>query len=119
MLCSVPSAPFNRVRKIGLTLPGVEAAIRYDGASILKMDGKFMCGIATHPSAEPGTLVVKFDIEERQLLLDDAPDVYYLTEYYRPYPVLLARLAQLDADALRDLLSVSRRVVQRQSARRR
>lgn len=114
-----PSTSWNAVRSVGLGLPGVEAAIRYDGASILKVDGRFMAGLATHPSAEPDTLVVKFDVDERQPLLEDAPEIYYLTDYYRPYPVLLARLARLDADALRDLLSVSRRTVLRKSARRR
>jgi hypothetical protein len=47
------------------------------------------------------------DEEQRQWLLEDAPETYYLTDYYRKYPLLLARLSRLDGDALRDLLSVS------------
>ncbi|SRR6266508_4005746 len=104
------SDPFAVVRRIGLTLPDVEAATTYDGSSRLKAGGCFMAGLASHPSAEPGTLVVRYDLEERELLLEDAPGTYYLTDYYRQYPLILARLSTLDDDALRDLLSVSRRL---------
>ena len=103
-------SPFDRVRSIGLELPGVEAARRYDGSPVLKVGGCFMAGLATHPSAEPGTLVVRADVDERQWLLEDAPETYYLTDFYRKYPLILVRLAQVDRDALRDLLSVSRRL---------
>ena len=101
---------FSFVRTVGLGLPGVEATTRYDGSPGLKVGGMFMAGLATHPSAEPNTLVVRADVEEREALLEDAPDVYYLTDYYRKYPLVLARLARLDRDALRDLLSMSRRL---------
>jgi hypothetical protein len=101
---------FKIVRTVGLALPGVEAATRYDGSPRLKVGGAFMAGLATHPSAEPDTLVVRADLEHREALLEDAPDTYYLTDYYRPYPLVLARLRRLDRDALRDLLSMSRRL---------
>lgn len=101
---------FATVREVGLTLPGVEYDIRYDGSPRLKVGGRFMAGLASHASAEPGTLVVRADVEEREWLVDDAPETYYLTDYYRKYPLVLARIARLDADSLRDLLSVSRRL---------
>jgi hypothetical protein len=69
-----------------------------------------MAGLATHPSAEPGTLVVRADLEHRDVLLEEAADTYYLTDYYRRYPLVLARLRRLDREALRDLLSMSRRL---------
>ena len=69
-----------------------------------------MAGLATHPSAEPGTLVVRFSVEDREALLEDAPETYYVTDYYEPYPVVLAGLAQLNRDALHDLLSISRQL---------
>ena len=102
--------PFDVVRRVGLTLPRVEAATRYDGATVLKADGCFMAGIATHPSAEPGSLVVRADLDEREALLEDAPDTYYVTDYYRRHPVVLVRLSRIDQDALHDLLSVSWRL---------
>ena len=63
-------------------------------------------GPGEHPSAEPNTLVVRADIEQREALMEDAPGIYYLTDYYRRYPLVLARLAQMDHAALHDLLSV-------------
>lgn len=98
---------FAIVKSVGLALPGVEAVTRYDGSPMLRVRGCFMAGLATDESAEPGTLVVRVSVEERQGLLDDAPDTYYLTDYHRKHPVVLARLARLDRDALRDLLTVS------------
>jgi hypothetical protein len=101
---------FETVRAVGLTLPGVEAATKYDGSPVLRVGGCFMAGLATHRSAEPETLVVRASFEEREWLLEDAPGTYYLTDYYRSYPVVLARLSRIDQDALRDLLSVSWRL---------
>jgi hypothetical protein len=106
----VVRARFDVVRNVGLTLPGVDATTKYDGSPVLKLGGCFMAGLASHSSAEPGTLVVRYDVEERVGLLEDAPDVYYLTDYYRRYPLVLARLARIDRDALHDLLSVSWRL---------
>ena len=101
---------FAAVKRVGLTLPGVEAVIRYDGSPTLKAGGCFMAMLATHHSAEPDSLVIRIDPAERQLLLEDAPETYYVTDYYERHPVVLARLSQLNSDALHDLLSVSRRL---------
>jgi hypothetical protein len=107
------------VKAVGLSFPGVEAGIKYDGSPILKAGGCFMAGLASHPSAEPGSLVVRMDLEERDWLLADAPDTYYVTEYYRPYPIVLVRLARVNHDALRDLLAVSHCLALDKSRRRR
>ena len=101
---------FKRVSLVGLKLPHVKAATRYDGAPVLKMRGCFMAGVATDPAAEPCTLVVRVAMEDRDALLEDAPETYYLTDYHRRYPVVLARLSRLDEDALRDLLWMSWRL---------
>jgi hypothetical protein len=101
---------FDRVRTVGLTFPHADAATRYDGSPVLKAGGVFMAAIATHPSAEPDTLVVRAELETRALLLEDAPETYYVTDYYEPYPVVLARLSRIDADALHDLLASSWRL---------
>jgi len=101
---------FERVKAVALALPDVEAATRYDGSPVLKVGGVFMAGLATHCSAEPETLVVRVGLEERAWLLEDAPETYYVTDYYRPYPLVLVRLSRVDEGALHDLLSVSRRL---------
>jgi hypothetical protein len=105
-----PAETFEAVKAAGLALPDVEATTRYDGSPVLKVGGSFMAGLATHRSAEPGTLVVRAGFEEREWLLDDAPETYYLTDYYRSYPLVLVRLSRIGRGALRDLLSVSWRL---------
>ena len=112
-----PAAAFAVVEAVGLTLPGVEAATKYDGSPMLKLGGCFMAGLATHQSAEPGTLVVRTTQDERALLLADAPRTYYVTDYYRKHPVVLVRLAEIDREALRDLLSVSWRLTSAKTSR--
>lgn len=110
---------FDVVETAGLGLPGVQASTKYDGSPVLKVQGCFLAGLATHPSAEPDSLVVRVDIEEREWLLADAPDIYYVTDYYRRYPIVLVRLLRLDRGALDDLLSVSHRLALAKVARRR
>jgi hypothetical protein len=106
----IPSPTFDTVRMVGLGLPDVEATTKHDGSPVLKVGGAFMAGLATHRSAEPDTLVVRVGSEERECLLEDAPETYYLTDYYRSHPVVLVRLSRIDRDALRDLLFVSWRL---------
>jgi hypothetical protein len=101
---------FDAVKAVGLTLPDVEAAIRYDGSPVLKARGCFMAGLASHESAERGSLVVRVNLDERAYLLEDAPEIYYVTDYSRTYPVVLVRLAHVDRAALHDLLAVSWRL---------
>ena len=114
-----PADPFAIVRDVGLTLPAVEATTRYDGSPVLKLGGCFMAGLATHRSAEPGTLVVRCGCEERDLLVEDAPETYYLTDYYRSYPLVLVRLSRIEREALRDVLAVSWRLTSAKARTRR
>ena len=109
---------FDLVKEIALRLPDVEASIRYDGSPVLKANGSFMAGIATDESAEADSLVVRCAYEDRELLIEDAPDIYYVTDFYERYPLVLARMSMLDESALRDLLSVSRGLAMEKAGRR-
>ena len=110
---------FDIVRTVGLALPNVEASTKYDGSPVLKVGGIFMAGLATHPSAEPDTLVVRAGLEDRDRLVEDAPETYYLTDYYRRYPLVLVRLSRVEAESLHDLLSVSWRMTTAKARKRR
>ena len=72
---------FALVRKIGLSLPGVEAVTRYDGAEVLKAGGVFVAAIASHESADADSLVMRCEIDDRELMIEDAPETYYVTDY--------------------------------------
>src|SRR5260370_37902072 len=53
-----PADRFEIVRTVGLALPDVEAATKYDGTPVLRLGGCFMAGMATHRSAAADTLVL-------------------------------------------------------------
>jgi hypothetical protein len=101
---------FDRVTDVARALPGVELADKYDGTPVLRLNGCFMAGVATHASAEPESLVVRVDPDERGYWLEESPEVYYVTEHYERHPVVLLRLGKVDTDALRDVLAVSWRL---------
>jgi hypothetical protein len=108
---------FETVRKIGLALPGVEASTAY-GNLALKAHGKLLACVPTHRSAEPNSLVVKLDFDNRAELLATAPDVYYVTEHYVGFPSVLVRLSRVNADVLRDLLRMAHTFVTRKPSAR-
>jgi hypothetical protein len=101
---------FDSVRTIGRTLPDVEESTMY-GQPALKVHGKLLACIASHKSAEPNTLVVRLDFEDRDALIADDPRTYYLKPHYEGYPSVLVRLALIDDDALHDLLQSAWRTV--------
>jgi hypothetical protein len=108
---------FDTVRNIGLKLPGVEEGTAY-GQPALKVHGKLLACLAAHRSAEPNSLVVLMDLDDRAELLDADPDVYYVTDHYVGYTSLLVRLSRVNADVLRDLLGMAYRFVTRKAGRR-
>ena len=102
----------DAVLKLGLALPDVEATTSW-GAPALKVRGKmFACG-AIHKSAEPDTLVVRMDFDQRDELIAADPDTYYLKEHYADYACVLVRLRRVHPDALRDLLLMGWRFMTR------
>ena len=74
---------FDIVKSVGLTFPEVEATTNWAGAPVLKVRGCFVAGLAVHRSVEDGTLVVRRALDDRERLLEDAPDTYYVADYYR------------------------------------
>jgi hypothetical protein len=108
---------FDTVRRIALTLPGVEESTAY-GAPALKVRGALLACLPAHRSAEPGSLVVRVDFEDRTALLAEDPAVYYVTDHYLGYNAVLVRLSRVDPDMLRDLLRMAYRFVTRGAARR-
>lgn len=105
------------VRRIGLGLPGVEEGTAY-GAFALKVAGKLMACVATHRSAEPGSLMVRADADDIKTLVAEAPDVYYVPDHYAGYNAVLVRLSLVSADVMRDLLGMAHKFVTRKKAAR-
>ncbi|MGA9965258.1 MAG: MmcQ/YjbR family DNA-binding protein [Terriglobales bacterium] len=108
---------FDSVRKIGLALPGVEESTAY-GPPALKVHGKLLACVPAHRSAEPGSLVVRVNFDDRAELLAADPDVYYVTDHYLNYTSVLVRLSRVTPDVLRDLLGMAHKFVTADMARR-
>jgi hypothetical protein len=106
----MPQKPvsLDTVYELARALPEVEESSSY-GARSLKVGGKMMACPAINRSAEPNSLVVKIPFAQRDELIAAAPDVYYLTDHYAPYPSVLVRLSRIHRDALRDLLGMALR----------
>ena len=100
---------FRSVRAIGLRLPGVEEGTVY-GTPALKLGKRMIACVASHKSAEPGTLAVRTDFEQRDMLIEEAPDTYYVKDHYKAYPFVLVRLSKINPDAMRDLLGAAHRL---------
>jgi hypothetical protein len=113
----MPRNVFKAVEAIGKTLPDVEVTTSW-GAPTLKVRGKMFVCMATNKAAEPDTLVVMMDFAERDLLIEEAPDVYYLKDHYVGYPCVLVRLSRVHPDALRDLVIGAHRHVSTKSRKK-
>jgi hypothetical protein len=104
------SSSFKTVEAIGRTLPDVEVTTSW-GQPTLKVRGKMFVCIASNKAAEPDTLVVMMDFADRDALIEDDPDTYYLKEHYVNYPCVLVRLSRVHPDALHDLVTGAHRYV--------
>lgn len=114
----MPRNSFKTVESIGRTLADVEVTTTW-GQPTLKVRGRMFACMASHKSAEPDTLVVMMDFADRDALLEDDPDTYYLKDHYLNYPCILVRLSRVRADALRDLITGAYRFVSAKAARKR
>jgi len=108
---------FDTVRNIGLALPGVEESTAY-GFPALKVHGKLLACVPANRSAEPGSLVLRVDFDDRAELLAADPDVYYVTDHYAGYNAVLVRLSRINSNVLQDLLGMAHKFVTHNAAAR-
>jgi hypothetical protein len=108
---------FEPIRKIGLTLPEVELGTAY-GAPALKVRGKMFACMTTHKSSEPGSLAILMSFADRDELIANDPDVYYLTPHYEPHACVVVRMSRVPKDALKDLITMGLRFVSANHPRR-
>src|SRR4029453_10354438 len=70
----------------------------------------FAC-VAINKSAEPNSMVVRMDMAQRDLLLEEDPATYYVTDHYVDYPCVVVRLSRISPEALDDLIRGAHRFV--------
>jgi hypothetical protein len=72
-----------------LGLPEVAEGTSY-GTPALKVRGKSFTRLK-----DPQTLVLLIPMEQKELLLEMSPDIYFETDHYRGWPAVLVRLSAI------------------------
>lgn len=85
---------------IALSFPGAEEGTSY-GMPSFKVRGKFFTRVR---SEDDSAVLQGVPHDERDLLIEMEPATFHVTDHYRGYPMVLARLATLDAAQARALL---------------
>ena len=93
------SVTFDDVRLVALSLPDAEESTSY-GTTAFKRKGKLF--LRFHQDGE--SLVVPMDFEDREMLMAEQPQTFYITDHYLHYPYILVRLASVRSDQIPDLL---------------
>ena len=90
---------FDTVRELARALPGIE-----EGGSArtpaLKVKGKLVAWLRE----DPEVLAVKISPINREFLLQTEPAVFFLTDHYRDYPIVLVRLPRIGRRRLAEVL---------------
>jgi hypothetical protein len=91
---------FDDVRKVALAWPEVEDGTSY-GTPALKVRKKLLARLR-----EDGDSLVMPGVpqDERDMLVERAPKIFYFTDHYRDYPMVLIRLSQATRDRVEPLL---------------
>jgi len=91
-------AGWDEIREIALSLPEAEE-IPGDRISF-RVRGKLFAWMSR--DRDGGTLAVRVDRDEKDMLLESRPDLYFQTPHYEGYPGVLIKLEAIDRDELRD-----------------
>jgi hypothetical protein len=104
-------ATFDTVRELALALPGVEEATSYR-THTFRTNGRMLARFR-----EDGeSLLLKADYTAREVLTGAQPDMFYVTDHYRCWPLMLVRLKNVDVDLLCDLIEEAWRGLARKRA---
>jgi len=99
---------FDLIRELALKLPGVEEGTSY-GTAALRVKGKFMARM----KEDGESVVFRIGFDERELLMQTKPDVFYITDHYLGYPAVLLRMAKASKKEAADIVNMSWRFVAR------
>ena len=86
---------FSPVLAAPAGLPEVEQSTSY-GTPALKVRGKLIARLK-----DADTLVLRCPMEEKEVLLDAEPAIFFETPHYHGWSAILIRLAAIDPDHLR------------------
>ena len=92
------SAIFERLKQAVRDLPDIVETTSY-GTPALKAGKKLLTRVK-----DAETAVVMCPLDEKEMLLQAAPDVYFETDHYKGWPALLVRMNAVSDDELRHRL---------------
>jgi hypothetical protein len=95
-----PKLSLAAIRRVALSLPGVEEGTSY-GTPAWRAGKRMLARM--HQDGQ--SIVLKIGNETRDHLLQADPGTFFVTDHYRGYPMVLARLDRLSAADLRKLLA--------------
>ena len=93
--------------------PGVAEGTSY-GTPALRVGKTFL----TRFRPEDGSIVIKMPMDERDMRMDAAPDVYFITDHYKAWPAVLVKLAAIRKAELKVLIERAWRDAATKSLRR-
>ena len=91
---------FDDIRKFALTWPEVEDGTSY-GTAALKVRKKLLARVW-----EDHETLVMLGVprDEREMLIESQPKIFYFTDHYRDYPMVLIRLSKAKRTTVEPLL---------------
>jgi hypothetical protein len=105
---------FAELTEILLRWPLVEATTSY-GTPSFKVNGKLL----TRLREDGDSLLIKgVGPDERDMLCEAFPGLYYFTDHYRDYPMVLIRLSRADVTTVTAMLDRTYRALLPKSHRR-
>ena len=93
------SPAFAKLVAAAAGLAEIEQTTSY-GTPALKVRKKLLCRVK-----DSETAVVMCPLEEKELLIEAAPEFYFETDHYKGWPAMLVRVHAVPADELRLRLS--------------
>jgi hypothetical protein len=91
----------SEARKIALSFDGASEG-PYFGKPAIFVAEKFLTRV--HHKEDAMVLAIG-SMEMRDVMLEAEPGLFYITDHYKNFPYLLARLSKLDKTTLKDLLA--------------
>ena len=88
------SRAFDRVRAAASGLPDVVETTSY-GTPALKVGKKLLARIK-----DAGTLVLMCPLDEKEMLLEAAPEIYFETDHYKSWLAILVRIDKISVAEL-------------------
>jgi len=91
---------FDDIRKFARAWPEVEDGTSY-GTAALKVRKKLLARLKEDGDS---LVVLGVPLDERDMLVESQPKLFYFTDHYRDYPMMLVRLSKAKRTSVEPLL---------------